>query len=75
MILSKRFWIKVEQELTVSQVEKDKFCFSGLDVNAVEDYIKISMNDYMQSLKDIKEIHNADHDEELSKLEMKEYQK
>ena len=75
MILSKRFWIKVEQELTVSQVEKDKFCFSGLDVNAVEDYIKISMNDYMQSLKDIKEIHNVDHDEKLSKLEMKEYQK
>ena len=29
----------------------------------------------MQNLKDIKEITKADHDEELSKLEMKEYQK
>ena len=33
------------------------------------------MNVYMQSLKDIKEIQKADRDEELWKLEMKEYRK
>ena len=33
------------------------------------------MNNYMNSLKDIKEIRKADRDEELTKLEMKEYRK
>ena len=33
------------------------------------------MNNCMNSLKDIKEIRKADRDEELTKLEMKEYRK
>ena len=36
-------------------MERDKFCFTGLDVTTVEDN--------MQSLKDIKEIRKADQDE------------
>ena len=55
--------------------KKERFCITGLDINTVQDGIEISMNDYMQSLKDIKEIQKADRDEELSKLEMKEYRK
>ena len=47
---------QVEHKWTVSMVEKDTFRFTRLDVKAMEDGIEISMNDYMQSLKDIKEI-------------------
>ena len=65
----------MEQKLTVSKVERDKFCFTGLDVTAAEDGIEVSMNDYIQSLKDINDIHKADYDKELLKLEMKEYMK
>ena len=43
-----------------------------MDVTSVEDGIEISMDDYVQSLK---EIRKANHDEELTKLEMKEYRK
>ena len=54
-------------------MEKDKFCFTGLDFSAVEDGIKITMRDYMQSFEDVKDIRKADCEEELSILEMKEY--
>ena len=33
------------------------------------------MNDYMQSLEDIKDTRKADRDEELTRVEMKEYRK
>ena len=66
---------EVERELTISKIERDKFYFTGLDVATVEDRITVSMNDYMQSVKDMKDIRKVDHDEELSRLEMKEYRK
>ena len=63
----------MEQELTVSQIEKDVFHFTGLDIKVVEDGIEISMDDYTDSLKDIREIRKTeDRYEVLSELEMKE---
>ena len=38
---------QVEQKLMVSKVERDKFCFTGLDVCTMEDGIEISMEDYV----------------------------
>ena len=58
---------KVEKQLTVSKVEKDKFWFTGLDVCTVGDGIQISMEDYVQSLEDVQNIRKAERDEELSK--------
>ena len=62
---------KVEQKFTIPKIERNNFHFIGLDVKTVEDGIKISMNDYMQSLKDIKEIRKVeDQNEELTKMEI-----
>ena len=66
---------QIERELTVSKVKRDRFGFIGLDVAAVEDVIEVLMNEYMQGWKDIKEIQKAKRDEELLKLDMKEYRK
>ena len=64
----------VEEELNVSEIEKDLFCFTSLDIKVVDDGIEVSMDDYADSLKDIKEIRKTeDRNELLTKLEMKEY--
>ena len=64
----------VEKELNVSKIKKVVFCFSGLDIKVVDDGIEVSMDDYADSLKDIKEIRKTeDRNELLTKLEMKEY--
>ena len=66
----------VERELTVSKIEEDTFRFTGLDVKVVDDGIEVSMEDYTQSLQDIKQIRKVENREELlTKLEMKEYRK
>ena len=66
----------VEQELTVSKVEEDVFRYTGLDVKMVSDGIKISMEDYSRSLKEITEVRKTDdRSKPLTKLEMKLYQK
>ena len=46
----------MDNELTVSKVKRDKFRFTELDISMVDDAIEVEMNDYMNSLKDIKEI-------------------
>ena len=66
---------QVERQLTVSKVEKDKFRFTGLDISSVEDGIEVTMADYVKSIGDVPEVRNADRDEELTGLEMKEYRK
>ena len=66
---------EVEEQLTVSKIEKDKFRFTGLDVSTVGDTVQISMEDYASSFQGIPRIRKADRDEELSDLEMKEYRK
>ena len=60
----------------MSKVEEDVFRFTGLDMKVVTDGIKILMEDYSQSFKDIIDIRKVDYrNEELSKLEMKMYRK
>ena len=66
---------QVEWQLTVSKVEKDKFRFTGLDISSVEDGIEVAMEDYVNSIEDVVNVRNADRDEELTGLEMKEYRK
>ena len=62
--------------MTVSKVEEDTFRYTGLDVKIVSEGIKIPMEDYSKSLKEIKEIRKTDdRNEPLTKLEMKMYRK
>ena len=65
----------VGRELIVSKIEKDKFRYIGIDVTTMEDDIKIEMEDYVESLEEVKEIRKADRDEDLTKAEMKIYRK
>ena len=69
----KEVLVMVERELTVLKVERDNFRFTGLDISMVEDRIEIEMADYMDSLRDIKEIRKAKKDDNLTKQEIKEY--
>ena len=46
----------ISRELTVSKIEKDKFRYTGIDVSVVEDGIEVEMEDYVDSLEEIKEI-------------------
>ena len=65
----------ISRELTVSKIERDRFRYTGIDVSAVEDGIEIQMEDYVDSLEEVKEIQKADKDEDLTKVELKEYRK
>ena len=72
----KRVIDHIGRELTVSKIEEDCFRFTGLDIKKVDNGIKVSMEDYTNSLEDIKEIRKVeDRNEPLTKLEMKEYRK
>ena len=42
--------------MNVSKVENDYFRFTGLDVKRKEDGIAVSMDDYVDSLQEVKEI-------------------
>ena len=46
----------VSEKMTVSKVERDKFRFTGLDVHGMKEGIEISMDDYVDSLEDVKDI-------------------
>lgn len=60
----------------MSKIEEDYFRFTGLDIKKVDNGIKVSMEDYADSLEDIKEIwKEEDRNEPLTKVEMKEYRK
>ena len=65
----------INKELNVSKVEKDNFRYTGIDVCTTDDGIEIWMEDYIESLEGIKEIRNADKEDDLTKLELKEYRK
>ena len=65
----------IEEELIVSKVNRDSFRYIGIDVEAIEDGIEIKMEDYVDSLEDVKEIRKVDRDEDLTKAEMKIYRK
>ena len=64
-----------DETLTVSKVERDKFRFSGWDIEKYEDQVKVSIEDYSNNLKEITDIRKADIKDKLTKIEMKEYQK
>ena len=61
--------------MNVSKVEEDKFRFTGLDVERRTDGIVVSMNDYVDSLEEVKNIRKESGMTELTKLEMKQYRK
>ena len=65
----------IQERFTVSKVEEDKFRFTGLDVKAENGKIEVSMEDYANSVGEIKEIRKADRGEKLTKTELKEYRK
>ena len=65
----------VEVVLTVSMIERDNFCYTGLYISTVKDGIKIKMKDYVDSLQDVGEIRKADKSEDLTKSEIKEFRK
>ena len=66
----------VEKELTISNVEEDKFRYTGLDVNVISEGIEILMEEYANNLQSISEIRKVeDRNESLNKEEMKLYQK
>ena len=66
----------VGRELTVSKIEENCFRFTGHQIKVVDNGIKVSMEDYTNSLQDIKNIRKVeDCNEPLTKLEMKECRK
>ena len=65
----------LKKELLVSKLEKNKFWFTGVDIEKNEKGITISMEEYAESLEMIKEIRAAPLDELLTKIENKTYRK
>merc|ERR1712163_97313 len=68
----KRIVTGIKERFTVSKVEEDMFRFTGLDVKAKNGRIEISMEDYADSVEEIKEISKADRNERLTMAELKE---
>ena len=57
-------------------MEYDNFRYTGQDISSAGDgSIHIEMKNYVESLEDIKEIHKANKEEDLTKTESKEYRK
>ena len=65
----------ISRELMVSKIERDSFRYTGIDVSTTDHGLEIKIEGYVESLEDIKEIRKADGEEDLIKLEMKEYRK
>ena len=61
----------IERELTVSKVEQNSFGFTGVDVKKTENSIEVSMEDYVESLQEVKNIRTAKKNDELLPSEMK----
>merc|ERR1712033_120215 len=61
----KRIVTGIQERFTVSKVEEDNFRITGLDVKTKNRKIKISMEDYAKSIKEIKEIRKANRNEKL----------
>ena len=61
----------VSEELTVSKIERENFRYTGIDVKTVEDGVEIEMQDYVDSLDEVREIRKADKDDPLTRAELK----
>ena len=66
---------ELKKTLTVSKIERNEYRFTGIDVKKTNQKIEMSMEDYADSLEEIKDIRKSKKDEELSKLELKTYRK
>ena len=71
----KRIVKGISDRFIVSKVEEDEFRFTGLDIKAKDGKIEVSMEDYANSVEEIKEIRKAERTEKLTKTELKEYRK
>merc|ERR1712101_84035 len=65
----------IKKKFTISKIEENNFRFTGLDVKTNDEQIEISMEDYADSINEIKEIRKANRTEKLTKAELKEYRK
>merc|ERR1712121_349128 len=65
----------IEEKFTVSKVEEGDFRYTGLDVKTKNGKIEVSMEEYAESIQEIKEIRKAKRNEKLTKAELKEYRK
>ena len=61
--------------MNVSKVEENNFRYTGLDVERCLDGITVSMDYYVDSLAQIKDIRKVSGTEDLTKLELKQYRK
>ena len=61
--------------MTVSKVEESEFRFTGLDVKAKAEGIKVSMDEYADSVEPVENIRKVQRNEELTEIELKEYRK
>ena len=61
----------ISDRFTVSKIEKDEFRFTGLDIKAKNGRIEISMEDYANSVEEIREIRQAERTEKLTRTELK----
>ena len=66
---------KIRKELNVSKVEKNKYRFTGIDIENKKDGIVMSMEDYAESIEEIKEIRKEKNTEMLMKIDNKLYSK
>jgi len=51
---------RVGRELTVSKIEEDCFIFTGLDIKVVDDGSEVSVEDYTNSLQDVKNMRKVE---------------
>ena len=65
----------ISEELTVSKIERENIRYTGIDVTTVEDGIEIEMQDYVDSLDEVREIRKADKDNRFTRAELKVYRK
>ena len=66
---------RLNNTLTVSKIEHGSFRFTGIDVQKSPDGIVLSMDEYANSLEEIKEIRKVKKDTPLTKTEMKLFRK
>ncbi|XP_064085415.1 uncharacterized protein LOC135200740 [Macrobrachium nipponense] len=76
----KREFVDMIKELlmknfTISKVESSEFRFTGIDIVKTREGIEVSMEDYAQSIEEIKEIRKIGNDEPLTKTEYKVFRK
>ena len=65
----------LKTNFTISKVESSAFRFTGIDLTKTEYGIEVSMEEYPQSIEEIKEIRKAKNDEPLTKTEYRVFRK